>query len=173
MKSQIENNFYQNIFDKGIAEYDKKNYSSALSYFLNTGFNDSSTRYNIFLCYYNIGLSFYVLRNYTEAKNYFNSCLRYTNDEKQINQVRTMLNNCDANIKFDEANNYFNKENYIEAYKIYNEAEKLFSDDINIKICRENKGHCIYNYSNGLMENAKTLNDYNNIITYYKEAKKR
>ena len=172
MKSQIEANFYQSIFEKGLAEYYKKNYFSALSYFLNTGFNDSPTKHNIYLCYYNIGLSFYDLRNYTEAKNYFNSCLKYANNEQQINQARTMLNNCDANIKFDEANNYFKKENYLEANKIYNEAEKLFSDDMNIKICRENKGHCMYNYSNGLMNNAKTLNDYNNTITYYKEAKK-
>ena len=164
MSLKIKENYYQSLFDKGLNEFNKKNYSAAMTYFFGTGFKDSSTYHNISLCYYNMGNSFYDLRNYNEAKNYYNSCLSYAIDTELKKNSYSMINNCNANIIFDKANNCLHNKIYFEAFNLYNEAEKKFSNNENIKICQKNKGHCLYNYSNKLMNESKTESDFNKVI---------
>ena len=171
MSSRIKEEFCINLFNKGLDEFDKKNYSAALTYFFNSGFKDNPTYHNISLCYLNIGDSFYNLRNFNEAKKYYNYCLSYANDTNIKNKSNNMIKNCDANVIFDKASNFFNKENFIDAFKLYDEAEQIFANDEDIKICQENKGHCIYNYSCVLMDDSKTESDYNTVIDLYKKAK--
>ena len=171
MSSRIKEDFYINLFNKGSDEFNKKNYSAALTYFFNSGFKDNPTYHYISLCYFNIGDSFYNVRNYNEAKKYYNYCLSYANDTNIKNNSNNMIKNCDANVIFDKASNFFNKENFIDAFKLYDEAKQIFANDEDIKICQENKGHCIYNYSNRLMDDSKTESDYNTVIDLYKKAK--
>ena len=171
MSLRIKEDFNKNLFNKGLDEFYKKNYSAALTYFFNLGFKDNTTYHNISLCYLNIGNSFYNLRNFNEAKKYYNYCLSYANDTNVKNNSNNMIKNCNANIIFDKARNFFDKKNFTDAFNLYNEAEQIFTNDEDIKICQENKGHCIYNYSNRLMDESKTESDYNKVIDSYKKAK--
>lgn len=138
-----------NVFEAQ-GDYDSavKNYLRALRYY-----NPNIDSLDFALGYINLGKMFFNLENYLQAKEFFQTALKFSNN-RMLNE-QAIINNCMGSI-------YFTQNNMEAALMLFNKA-LTFSESINDK----------RNYAiilNNIAEVHRTRGNYSDALKYYEQA---
>lgn len=95
-------NFYEdrfsNNFELWTTNYNKWNYNNAIKYF-KIACEELPDYWDVYSCFFNIGLSYKNIKNYSDSKFYFLKAIESTNDLEKIQEANDMLKLIDDNIK--------------------------------------------------------------------------
>lgn len=89
---------FSNNFELWTTNYNKWDYKNAIKYF-KIACEELSDYWDLYSCFFNMGLSYKNIKNYSDSKFYFSKSIENTNDLEKIKEANDMLKLIDDNIK--------------------------------------------------------------------------